>query len=177
MATSSTSFWRDGNRVPITGNGLLSTKSITLVGNNNTYNIALFTVTGAVEIVALYGVVTTVIGANHTASAWRINDQAAQVYLTAVGGTDISTLAAGSVIFKKGLVATALSKIDNASGAILEPTTLETNMFSPVVVVKKTGALTQIEYHYATTDTPTSGVIEHFCGYLPLSEDGAVTPV
>ncbi len=171
------SFARDENFVPITTDGLTATKSITLVGSNNTYNIPLFHITGSIEVRAIWGVVTTAIGVNHTASAIRINDQTAQVYLTAVGGTDISALAAGSLIVKKGVVGTAISKIDNAAGAILEPTTLETQMFTPVILVKKTGAVTDIEYHYATTDALTSGAIKFYVRYLPLTDDANLTAV
>ncbi len=176
MSTLSASFSRDANRVPITTDGLTVSTSQTLSGSNTTVNTALFTITGTVEIRALYGVVTTVIGANHTAGLYRLNDQTAQVSITASGAT-LSGLAAGTTITKKGLAAAALTLLDNAAGRVSEPTTLETTYFSPFVVMKKNGALTQIEYSYATTDTPTSGVIQHFLRFLPLSADGNVTPV
>lgn len=170
-------YGRDGNFVPITTDGITSTKSITLTGSNNTYNIPLFHITGSVEVRSLYGVITTDLGANHTASALRINDQTAQIYLTAVGGTDISAKKAGSIIVKKGVVATAITLIDNVAGAISEGAALETPYFTPVILVKKTGAVTDIEYHYATTDTPTSGVIQFFVRWLPLSQDAAITAI
>lgn len=176
MSTLSASFSRDANRHPITTDGLTVSTSQTLSGSNTTVVTALFTITGTVEIRALYGVVTTVIGANHTAGLYRLNDQTAQVSITASGAT-LSGLAAGTTITKKGLVAAALTLLDNAAGRVSEPTTLETTYFSPFVAMKKTGALTQIEYSYATTDTPTSGVIQHFLRFLPLSVDANVTAV
>lgn len=177
MGTLNASFFRDENRVPLTYYGLISQTSKAITGSNNTFNVPIFTVTGAIEVTALWGVITTDLGVNHTASAFRINDQTAQVYLTAVGGIDISTKKAGSVIFKKGLVAAAVSLMDNAAGAILEGTALETEVPTPVMIVKKTGALTNIEYHYATTDTPTSGAIQFFVRWLPFSADANVTPL
>lgn len=173
--TTTASFFRDANRVPITNNGIIVTKSITLSGNNTTVNVPIFSITGTVEVVALYGIVTTVLGANHTASAFRLNDQTAQIYLTAVGGTDISAAPVGSMIIKNVLVATAVTLKSASAGAILEPTTVNQNIFSPVILQQKTGGVeTDIEYHYATTDTPTSGAIEFFCGFVPISDGSGV---
>lgn len=166
-------FYRDANYVPITADGVVSVKSQTLSANNTTANTALFRITGTVEVRALYGVVTTVIGANHTAGLYRLNDQTAQVAITASGAT-LSGLAVGTTIVKKGLAAAALTLLDNAAGRVSEPTTLETPYFSPFVVMKKTGANTDIEYGYATTDTPTSGAIQHFLHWLPKSPDANV---
>lgn len=168
----------DGNGRPIYGDSPFTvTKSLTCNAAATTVNPPIFTITGAVMVTRLYGVVTTDLGANHTATSWRINDQTAQVYLTAVGGTTLSGIKAGSVIVKKDLVAAALTKIDNVAGVISEPTTLETMLFSPVIIVKKTAALTQIEYKYTTSTNPTTGVIKFYVSYLPLSDDGVIETV
>lgn len=154
--------------------GITSTKSQTLVGNNATAVTPLFRITGTVEVRALYGVVTTTIGANHTAAFYRLNDQTAQPAITLSTGVTLSALAVGTTIVKKGLAAAALTLLDNAAGRVSEPTTLETIYFSPFIVMKKTGANTDIEYSYATTDAPTSGVIQHFLRWVPLSVDANV---
>jgi hypothetical protein len=174
----SASFYRDANRVPITTDGVVSQDSQTFVGSNATVNVPIFGFTGSIEIRGLWGIVTTVLGANHTASSWRINDQTAQIYLTAVGGVDISAYPVGSLISKVGLVAAALTAKKADVGFILEPTTLETHNFSPIIVGAKSTLLTStIEYHYATTDTPTSGAMQFFLRWLPLSADATVTPL
>lgn len=152
-----------------------ASKSQTLSASNTTAATAIFSITGTVEIKAIWGVVTTDLGANHTTAFWRLNDQTSQIALTLATGTTLSAIKAGSTIVKKGLVGAALVKIDNAAGAVSEPTTLETDIFSPILVVKKTGAATNIEYVYSTTDAPTTGVIQHFVDYIPRSSDGAVT--
>jgi len=177
MTQVSGAFKRDANNIPITEDGLITTKEITFSGSAATVNEPLFHITGAVEVRGLWGVVTTVIGANHTAASWRLNDQTAQVYITAIGGVDLSGDAAGSVLVKKGLVAAAAIELTNAAGVVSEPTTLQTMFHSPFVVVKKTGAVTDIEYHYATTDEPTSGAMQFFVRWLPISEDGAIEAV
>lgn len=170
------SYPRDANRVPITQNGTLITKTVTLTGNNTTVVTPLFRCVGSVLINALYGVVTTTLGSNHTAAYWRLNDQSAQVNITLNTGTALSSAPANSLIVKKGLNTAALALISSAAGAVSEPTTLETMYFSPFVMVDKTGAVnTDIEYVYTTTNTPTSGVIQFYCGYVPLSVDGDLT--
>ncbi len=166
-------LWRDSNQTPIQAGGVVSQKTQILTGSNATVNTPIFRITGTVQVIALYGVVTTTIGANHTAGLYRLNDQTAQVAITASGAT-LSGLAVGTTIVKKGLAAAALTLLDNAAGRVSEPTTLETSYFSPFVVMKKTGANTDIEYGYATTDTPTSGAIQHFCCWLPISRDASV---
>lgn len=167
-------LWRDSNQYPVQVGGVISRKSQTLSGNNTTVTTPIFRITGTVQVVGLWGVVTTDLGANNTAAYWRLNDQTAQVNITLNTGTTISAVKAGSAIVKKGLAAAALVLIDNAAGRVSEPTTLETTYFSPFVVTKKTGANTDIEFVYSTTDTPTSGVIQHFLCWLPVSADAQV---
>lgn len=175
MATFDALIDLDGNGRPIYGDSPFRViKDVTFTGNNTTVVVPIFTVTGAVMVTRLWGVITTDLGSNHTAASWRINDQTAQVYLTAVGGTTLSAKKAGSVIIKKDLVAAALTLVDNVAGAISEPTTLETMLFSPIMLVKKTAALTQIEYRYATTNAPTSGAMRFYVAYYPLSDDGVI---
>ena len=145
--------------------------------NNTTAHLPIFGVTGSVNVLALWGVVTTALGANHTAAYWRLNDQTAQVNITLNTGTTLSAIAAGSLLTKIGLAAAALSKVDNAAGRVNEPTTLETPYFSPFEATKKLNATTNIEYNYTTTDTPTSGVIQFYATYIAISADGALSPL
>lgn len=177
MSTAQGAFSRDANRVPITTDGLSAINTITLSANNTTAQVPVFHIIGSVEIRGLWGVVTTDLGANHTAAYWRLNDQTAQANITLNTGTTLSAIKAGSVIVKKGLVAAALTKLDNVAGVISEPTTLETPYFSPFVFLKKTAAVTDIEYVYSTTDAPTTGAIQFFIRYLPLSADANITAV
>lgn len=155
----------------------VETSSKTLVGNNATVAVPLFTVTGQIELLALYGVVTTVLGSNVTAAHFRLNDQTAQPVITAASGVTLSSLAAGSSFYKRGLVATALTAIDNAAGRVNESTATNLDNFSPAILTKKLAALTQVEFVYTTTNTPTSGVIQFFCKWRPLSADGDLVGV
>ncbi len=165
----------DGNGRPIYGDSpFKATKNITFTANGTIVKV-LFTLTGSVMLTRLWGEVTTQLGTNHTAGAWRINDQGAQVYLTAVGGTTLSSIKPGSLIVKDKLVAVALTKITNAAGAILESAEAGINIFTPVIITKKTAAVTQIEYRYITNNT-SLGAIRFFASYLPLTIDGSLEP-
>jgi hypothetical protein len=175
MSTFGALVDRDANGIPVYGDSpFKATKDLTINASNATVNPAIFTITGAVMVTRLWGEVMTDLGSNHTAAAWRINDQTAQVYLTAVGGTALSSLKAGSIILKDKLVAVALTKLDNAAGVISESATAGIAIFSPVIIVKKTAAVTQIEYKYTTNQTPTTGAIRFHVSYLPLSDDGLI---
>jgi len=165
----------DGQGKPIYGDSpFKATKDITFTANGTVVKI-LFTLTGSVMLTRLWGEVTTDLGTNHTAASWRLNDQGAQIYLTAVGGTTLSSIKAGSLIVKDKLVAVALTKIDNANGAILESAEAGINIFTPVKLIKKTAAVTQIEYRYITNNT-SLGAIRFFASYYPLTIDGALAP-
>lgn len=177
MPTYSGSYWRDANRVPVTTYGFKSQKSQTLSGNNTTVATALFSVTGTVLIKALYGIVTTALGSNVTAAYWRTNDQTAQLSITLSSGTTISSAAIGSMINRLTVAGTALI-FDNASAAKVRDPVAATapDVFMPFIVIQKTAAVeTDIEFVYSTTNTPTSGVIQHNLQWLPLSDDGNVT--
>lgn len=153
------------------------TTSKTLTGNNTTVATPIFTVTGSVEILALYAVITTVLGSNVTATHFRLNDQTAQPVITAAAGTALSSLAAGSWFYRRGLAATALTAVDNAAGRVNESTATNLDDFSPVVLTKKLAATTQVEFVYTTTNTPTSGVISFFAKWRALSADGDLVGV
>ena len=167
----------DGNGRPVYGDSPFKvSKSVIFSGDNTTVVVPLFTLTGSVMLTRLWGEVTTQIGTNHTIASFRLNDQTAQVYLTAVGGTTLSAIKAGSIIIKDKLVAVAVTKLDNVAGVVSETATAGIPVFSPVVLVKKTAATTQIEYRYATTDSPTTGAITFYASYYPLSDGGCLTP-
>jgi hypothetical protein len=167
-------FGRDANRVPITTDGVVATTSHTFADNAGTIVNPIFTIVGSIEVRGIWGVVTTALGSNHTAAYLRINDQTATPAITLATGVTLSSEAAGSTFVKNGLAAAALVLISNSAGRVNEPTTLETTFFSPFTIIKKTAALTQIEYVYTTNQSPTTGAIQFFLRWLPLSADADV---
>lgn len=171
MTNITAAFLHDADHTPITQLGLVTQDSQTLVGNNTSgIAVPIFTITGTVLVNALYGVVTTALGANNTAAYWRLNDGTVQSNITVNTGTTLSAATAGSTIVKNGLAAAALTLISASQERVSEPTTLETLYFSPFVAQQKTGGVaTNIEFVYSTTDTPTSGAVTFFAGWVPLS--------
>lgn len=153
-----------------------TSKTQTLSGSNTTVATPLFHVTGVVNITELYAVVRTALGSNVTAAYYRTNDQTAQVDITANGGTTISSFTAGSKLTRHSVAAVAV-KADNASAAkVIDPVAATAPaVHMPFQVVQKTaGVTTDIEFVYTTTNTPTSGVIQHFIEWQPLSEGASV---
>jgi len=147
-------------------------KALTLTGNNQTLSQAVFTVTGSVLVQGIWGEVTTVIGANHTAAHLRLNDQTATIDITLATGITLSGLAVGTLIYKESLTAVALQLKSNAAGAFEEPASAGQPALAPFVLTKKNGAVTTVDYRYTTTDAPTSGAITWHALWLPLSGDG-----
>jgi hypothetical protein len=175
MAITAT-FSRDANRVPIELLGLVVTKSVTLSGNGAQV-VPIFTITGAVKVICLYGIVTTAIGSNHTGVYWRLNDQTIQANITldTVGST-LSSFPVGSIVKKWDLV-TVLAKVGSAAtGTVVEPVYPGSTVFCEFDVIKKATAETNIEYLY-TTNNSSGGVIKFYCGFIPLSDGGNVTAV
>lgn len=175
MPTSPLAFWRDANRIPITNEGFTSVTSSTLSASNTTASNIIFRLTGSVQVLALYGVVTTVLSSNITAAHYRLNDQTAQPVISAASGTTLSSAAVGSVIVRKALAATALTFIDSAAARISESSAVSLGYYSPFILAQKTGGIqTDIEFTYTTTNTPASGVIQFFLKWLPISSDAAI---
>jgi len=174
---SAASFSRDANRVPITKPGLQVKKSITLVTGNTTHYFPLFTVTGAVEVMTLYGIVTTALGSNVTAAYWREQDQTTQADISLNTGTTLSSASIGSVIARISVATIALSLKNSSAGGVLDPVAATApDVFMPFVVVQKTGSIkTEIEFVY-TTNNGSLGAIQFFCGFIPISTDGDVIP-
>lgn len=152
----------------------LSTTSITTNASNTTASVVLFTITGAIEVTGIWGVVTTALSSNHTAAHLRLNDQTATPAITLASGTTLSSDAAGSVIAKTGQVDVAITELDNAAGVVSESAVDNLAYLQPFTVVKKTAAVTTIDYRYTTTNTPATGVIQWFMRWKPLSADARV---
>jgi len=170
-------FERDANFVPITQLGLIVTKSVTF-SSTGALVYPLFSVTGTVLVNSLYGIVTTVLAANHRVGAFRLNDQTAQVQITSATGPTMDSAPVGSMIIADVLSATAASFKSSAAGAVLQPASAQTLSFSPSILTQKmsagVGVETDIEYRFTSSTNPTTGVIKFYCGFIPLSDDGAI---
>lgn len=155
------------------------TKTLSLTANNQTLASPIFRVTGHVKVIALYGIVTTVLGSNVTAAHWRINDQTAQVAISLATGTALSSLAVGSLIVRKSLVSVALTADNSSAAKVTDPVAATApDVFMPFIVTQKTGAVqTDIEFVYTTTNTPTSGAIKFYAIFVPLTPESDLVAV
>lgn len=148
-------------------------KSVTLNVSNTTGSKVVFTITGAVWVLGLWGEVTTIISANHTKGHFRLNDGAATIDMSESGtGIALSGLAVGTLFYKESLLAVALNLKTNAAGFVEEPASAGQPAMSPFIVGKKTGQTTTIDYRYTTTDAPSSGAVLFNALWVPLSGDG-----
>jgi hypothetical protein len=157
--------------------GIILSNQKSLSASNTTAAVPLFRLTGSVYVFALWGVVMTVLSSNNTAAYLRLNDQSAQSDITLNTGTTLSSAAVGSLIVKKGLAGAAVTLLTSAQERVSEPTTLETILFSPFLIVKKSAANTDIEFVYTSTNTPATGAIKFYARYFPLTDDGALVAV
>ena len=174
--TIQSTFPRDGNRIPVTGHGLITEKTLTFTGDDATVATPIFTITGVVEVLKLGGVVITTLGANHTDAHFRVNDQTAtDQIITKATTLDLSGISPGAIIFKSGLITAVATYKSSDAASVYEPTTLQTSLYTPFIITQKTGGIqTDIEYVYTTTDDPTSGSISFEIGWLPLSDGASI---
>lgn len=170
-------FDRDANYVPITLNGFQTKYSATLSANNTTASIALFSLTGAVEVLSLYGIVTTALSSNVTAAYWQLNDQTATPDISLATGTTLSSFQVGSIMTRRSLVSVAMTGINASAGFVQDPVAATApGVFMPFNIVQKTGGiLTTVDFVYTTTNTPASGVIDFYIGWIPLTETSSIT--
>lgn len=144
----------------------------TLIVNNTTGSAVIFTLTGAVQVLALWGEVTTALSSNVTAAFVQLNDQTASPDITLATGVTLSSLGVGTLIVKEGLTAAALVAKDVAAGYFEESTPAGQPSFTPFIIGKKTGATTTVDFTYTTTNTPSSGAILWHALWLPLTSNG-----
>lgn len=165
--------------MPITTYGFTAYKDATLNASNTTAQVPLFTVTGTVLVKALYGIVTTTLGSNQTAAYWQINDQTATPDISLATGTTISSAGVGAMLLRRSVASVALVLSNSTAGAVTDPVAATApDLFMPFAVTQKVGGiLTQIEFVYTTTNTPTSGVIRFFADWLPLSDSATLVAV
>src|SRR5205085_335893 len=142
--------------------------SQTLSGNNATVATNIFQITGMVEVLRLWAVITTVLGSNHTAAAWRLYDGTTQSDITLSTGSTLSSFSAGGGFWKRGLSTTAVTVINPTQERVNDPTATSVMDWTPVILTQKTGSVaTYIQYVYTTTNTPTSGVLQHWLEWRP----------
>jgi len=144
------------------------------LNGNGAQNDNIFTITGAVEVVALWAECTEATNATTcTTTYFDLYDGAAALEITDNGGTDCSAITVGSLIGKTAVATTALTKLANSAGVFLDGAANTATVFCPFAVVKKTGQTTYIRFNF-TGDASTDIDMTFNIRYIPLSSDGVI---
>lgn len=140
-------------------NGSIATKSVTMNANNTTANVNCFQITGTVQLLRIYGILTAKTTlANCTATYFDLFDSTVAVAITKNDGV-LSGMAVGTSMLKLANNLTTAVILDNAAGAYSDLP------FAPCLVQQKTGANTYIRFNYTTTDAPANAVITVYVEY------------
>lgn len=151
-------------------------KAATMNVNNGTTSVNLFTVTGSIQVLKLWGVLTTATTlTNCTNLHFDIYDGSAATAITKNTGTTLSGLAVGTTVVKTELSASNLTLMNNATGVLSEASV--TKGLAEFFLAKKTGVTTYVRLTYTSTDTPANAVMTVYAEYRKLSSDGALTAV
>lgn len=166
-------FMRDDNAVPITWRGLIANSPHVLAGTGAAVAIPIFTVTGQVEVTALYGVITTALG-TITASYWRTNDGSTQNSVTLSSGTTLTSAIVGAVISKKAGVGTALALSAGTSALVSESATAGATNFQDFALYANPAATSNIEFVFTTSDPAAIGAITFYIRWVPLTKGAQI---
>jgi len=150
------------------GAGVRMEKVLTLDGNG-AQNDNIFEITGAVEVLRVYGECTEATDATTcTAVSFDIWDGTAAYPLTSAAGVDLSGIIVGGAVYKDGVAAGAATFDDNATGGLVDGggagyyTT-----FCPFRTWKKNGQTTYIRFNF-TGDANTDIDMTFYIDYIPL---------
>lgn len=149
--------------------GDLTTKVITINGDDATVNVNCFQITGSVEVMKIYGkVLTKTVLDSCTDINFNLNDSTATVQLTkSTTATALSNLAIGTIFIKNSVAADAVAVANNAAGALTEPATGNKAYF-PFIVTQKTGANTYIRFTYTTAGNAQNSTFQIWVEYRPI---------
>jgi len=161
MATIASTFYRDGNHVPIWTDGIITKKTITFAGDTTNAwgddggtldGAAIFTVTGVVRA-RVFGICTTNLAGSGTHAVGIAG--ATTIYLPTEAALDIN---AGDFVSNNATVGAYLILGEQAAAADNFP---EYALNGQDIIMTIAGAA-NIE----------SGVIDYYCIWVPWSSDG-----
>lgn len=144
------------------------TATLTAQGGGAGKVIDLFTLTGTVEVTAIYGECTEATDSTTLTNLLLHLFPAggAGVDITATG-TDCAGLAVGDIIRAVTSKVTATQHLKVAAAVV------DNTVFAPTVLMKKTAVVTTVQAEY-TSDASTDVDIKWTIRYRPLSTDGAL---
>ena len=161
MATISSSFYRDANRVPITTGGLITKKTVTFAGGTtNAWGNDGGALDGGVVFTVTGTVIAQVIGVCKTNLVGGATVEVGITGATAIFGKQITDtdLDAGELYINETPATYFIIGEENAAADNLPTYLLNGN---DIILT-------------TTTTNTTSGVIDFYCIWIPISEDGNV---
>jgi hypothetical protein len=165
------------NLTPTTGASVISMNTLKAhTVSNGTQALALWRLAGSIWVKKFYAITETALSSNVTAAHWRLNDQTATPAITLATGETLSSMVVGQMISVNDLPAVKLllSGLTNTA-KVSFPAVKQTQLWQEFQLIKKTGANTDIEFVYTSTNTPATGAFRHYIEFVPLSLDGALT--
>lgn len=173
----------DGNRlkaVDQSGNVTLLSRTMivsntkTLNASNTTAEVGIFQIFGNVRIVKLYALVTTQLGADHTADQFMWSDGGSPQAIAPACVTNLSIAPPGSMIAVSSLSG-SLETLGFAVGADAQlEIAANERIFQDFLLAAHVVGTTYILHQYITTDTPTVGAMLYVCEYEPLGGGSVV---
>lgn len=161
MATISSSFYRDANRVPITTGGLITKKTVTFAGGTtNAWGNDGGTLDGGVVFTVTGTVIAQVIGVCTTDLVGGATVEVGITGATAIFGKQITDtdLDAGELYINETPATYFIIGEENAAADNLPTYLLNGN---DIILT-------------TTTTNTTAGVIDFYCVWIPISEDANV---
>lgn len=147
--------------------GDMVTKVATLNLNNTTGSINLFQITGAVEIIKLFGVLTAKTTLTNCTNAYvDLYDSTTAVNISKATTLTLSGMTVGGIIYKNAVATSVLQLADANVGNIAEGA--QALSFYRFMAVQKSGANTYIRFTYSTTDAPSNAQMTFYVEYRPL---------
>lgn len=134
----------------------------------------LFSTTGTVEILSIYGVVETTLSADSGRFCLDIHDGTRSHAITLADGPAMRDVVAGSLIVKSG-PATGVLVLADATGAVVIENSDFRHPRTSTILVAKPSADNFIRL--TSTGTNTSGAVRWYVSWKPLSTDGLLEVV
>ena len=143
-------------------------KIITFAGAATTYNI--FTITGAVRVIGLFGHVETELPATSSTLYLQAFSSNGTADITDAPGANVQSLPVGAILVRNSNATVAIDIANPAAGPAVAENTSTKDPESIIDVVADIGATTYIRL--VISSALASGAIHFHCKYEPLSETG-----
>ncbi len=165
------------SNIALRSGGFLVTKTNTCNGNGAQLD-NIFSITGAVEVLALKAECTEATNATTLSTAYfDLYDGTLATEVTDNAGVDLSGIGVGGAVTRDWAATVALGYLNNATGMIIDSDASgQKSVFAPFQAIKKLGAATYIRFCF-TGDANTDVDMKFSVVYTPITDNGAIAAV